>query len=407
MQFASAIARSGDPKIALEQLLAGPDGIDATFTRGMADLVLVYVSEHFADEFTELIEKLTSAIPNALMIGCTAEGTIGGGQELERMPSVSLFVASLPGVTIRPFSLKQAQYVSFAELADWERVLGVSPDSNATIIAHADPFAFDVMGFVDSINEMYPGSPLLGGIASGGSAPGENRLIADGRILNEGIVGVSLTGNLNVDTVVSQGCRPIGKPFVVTAAERNIMMQLGGRSPLEQLKNVLEELPERDRDLASRSLFVGRVIDEYKEQFERGDFLIHNIIGLDRESGALAIAGPVRVGTTVHFHTRDATTADEDLRQALAPHENSGVRGAVLYDCNGRGTRMWKTPNHDVSVLREIVGTVPVGGFFCGGEFGPIGGTNFVHGFTASIGLFRDSKNPPGEVLEESASADA
>jgi small ligand-binding sensory domain FIST len=204
------------------------------------------------------------------------------------------------------------------------------------------------------------------------------------------MVGVALSGNLKVETVVSQGCRPIGRPFVITRAERNIIHELGRRPALEQLQNVLTKLPPDDEVLARESLFVGRAIDEYKGRFGRGDFLIHNIIGADRKSGAIGIAGQAKVGATVQFHVRDAQSADEDLRAMLTVHAKSDLRGAMLFGCNGRGTRMWPTPGHDVGVLRQVLGDVPVAGFFCGGEFGPVGGRNFVHGFTASIALFHE-----------------
>jgi len=140
-------------------------------------------------------------------------------------------------------------------------------------------------------------------------------------------------------------------------------------------------------------LFLGRVIDEHKGGFTRGDFLIQNILGFDRKSGAVGIAGHARIGATVQFHVRDAACADEDLRKLLAPQAETDVRGALLFGCNGRGTHMWPEPHHDVTVIREILGEVPLAGFFCGGEFGPVGGRNFIHGYTASIALFREPRD--------------
>jgi small ligand-binding sensory domain FIST len=153
---------------------------------------------------------------------------------------------------------------------------------------------------------------------------------------------------------------------------------------------VLVNLRPEEEKLARQSLFMGRVIDEYRDRFTRGDFLIQNIIGADQQSGALAIAGPAKVGATVQFHVRDAKSADEDLRAMLLPFAAMDIRGGMLFGCNGRGTNMWDKPDHDVGVLREVLGDVPTAGFFCGGEFGPVGGRNFLHGFTASIALFRE-----------------
>ena len=201
---------------------------------------------------------------------------------------------------------------------------------------------------------------------------------------------MALTGRLKVDTVVSQGCRPIGRPFVITKGERNVVYELGGKAALQALHDVLVDLSEEESALAREALFVGRVIDEHKERFTRGDFLIRNIIGIDKVHGAIGIAGYARVGSTVQFHVRDAASADEDLRVMLAPHARRDVRGAVLFGCNGRGTNMWPVAGHDVGVFRELFTGVPVAGCFCGGEFGPVSDTNFIHAFTASLALFSE-----------------
>ena len=387
MRFASSITESTQLDRAVEELLAP---IDARVTPGMVDLGLLFCTAHFEDDLEEIIDRLAHALPGAVLLGCTAEGTIGCEKELERTPSITLLVASLPGVAIRPFYLQQDDLTSIETLPDWERIVGVSPESNPAFIALGDPFAFAVHDFVDQLSDAFPGAPLVGGVASAAAKPKQNRLFINADIHREGLVGVALSGNFLMDTVVSQGCRPIGTPFVITKAERNVIHELGAKPALHQLHEVYVGLSKEDEKLAKQSLLIGRVIDEYRDQFTRGDFLIHNIVGVDRQSGAVAMAGHARVGATVQFHVRDAATASEDLRSLLSPHANTGVRGALLFGCNGRGTNMWSEPGHDAHMLHEMLGDVPVAGFFCGGEFGPIGARNFVHGFTASIALFRE-----------------
>jgi small ligand-binding sensory domain FIST len=359
----------------------------------MVDLALLFTTGDFQDELAAIVDRVERTFTNAIIIGCTAEGTIGVDQELERVPSITLWAASMPDVSVRPYHIRLEDLEKATTLDRWERLLGVSPESKPLFVALGDPFRIPIHTFIDRINEFYPGAPIVGGVASAGRKPQENRLIIRGELVREGIVGVALSGDaLMVDTVVSQGCRPIGKPFVITKAERNVIHDLGGRPALEQLHQVVTSLSGEDEKLVRQSLFVGNVINEYKSLFTRGDFLIYNIIGADRNRGSIAIAGLARVGTTIQFHVRDAASADEDLRMMLAPYSGKRIHGALLFGCNGRGTHMWPEPGHDVSVLREILGEVPVAGFFCGGEFGPIGGKNFVHGFTASIALFREKE---------------
>jgi len=385
VRFASSISTAGDAEEATEEILSP---LDTRVTPGMADLAFLFATSHYDDELPEVIEQIEKKLPNALIIGCTAQGTIGCDKEVEQGPSMTLLAGSMPDVQIRPFHMEQGDLESLETTADWERVVGVSPESHPVFVGIGDPFKFAIYEFTERISEAFPDAPLIGGVASAARAPGENRLFLGGEVYKEGLVGIALTGDVHVETVVSQGCRPIGKPFVITKGERNVLRGLGGRAPLEQLQDVLLNLSHEDEQLARESLFVGRVIDEYKERFVRGDFLIQNIIGVDRNTGAIGIAGHARVGATVQFHVRDADSADEDLRALLAPCARSAVGGALLFGCNGRGTHMWPESGHDVGVLREVLGDIPVAGCFCAGEFGPVGGRNFVHGFTASIALF-------------------
>ncbi len=385
MRFASSISAEQTTEAALEELFAP---IDRRVTPGMVDLVIFFFTNHFRQDAELIAERIGTMFPSATVLGCTADGTIGEDRELERVPSISLLAGSLPDVVVRPFHVKEADLADAKTPAHWERLFGVGPESRPAFIALADPFRVPIHGFVDRINDAFPKAPLLGGVASGAHEPDGNALVLNDSIHTDGIIGVSLSGRFQIQTVVSQGCRPIGVPLVITKGERNVVHHLGGKPALEQLRHVLESLSEEDEQLARQSLFVGRVIDEFKPAFARGDFLIHNILGADRKTGSVAIAGHAKIGATVQFHVRDAASADEDLRTLLTKHAGRDVRGGLLFGCNGRGTNMWPKPGHDVGVVRSVFPDLPVAGFFCGGEFGPIGDKNFIHGFTASIALF-------------------
>ena len=185
---------------------------------------------------------------------------------------------------------------------------------------------------------------------------------------------------------VSQGCRPVGRPFVVTKSEQNVVYELAGQPALERLQELVALSSDDERELMARGLHLGLVVDEHKAEFERGDFVVRNVMGADRQSGAIAVGAVCDVGATVQFHVRDAATADEDLRALVGGHD---AEAALLFTCNGRGTRLFGTPDHDAGVVSDAFDGAPLAGFFCAGELGPIGGRNFLHGFTASVVLFR------------------
>ncbi len=323
------------------------------------------------------------------LIGCTGESIVGRGQEVEDAPAISLWVAQLPGVRLTPVRLEFVATPEGGSFTGWPDSTTHSMTDDTTLLLLAEPFSFPADGLLERLDEDWPNLRVLGGMASGAHAPGQNFVFAADQAFNAGAVGVLVDGDVHIRSVVSQGCRPIGRTFVITKAERNMILEMSGKPPLAQFQEVLDTLTPEEHALVQRGLHVGQVIDEYREKFERGDFLIRNVIGADRKTGAIAIGDYAQVGRTVQFHLRDAGSADEDLRNLLGARGEAAAQGALVFTCNGRGTRLFDAPHHDAQVIGEQCGDIPLAGFFAQGEIGPVGGRNFLHGFTASIALFQ------------------
>jgi small ligand-binding sensory domain FIST len=336
------------------------------------DLVAVFVTPHHAGALEDVAAAVRSILAPSVLIGCAGESVLGVRHEAENEPGVSLWAGRFGPVR------------GFAGMPP----LDVPFDPQAVVLL-ADPFTFDAEAAFASVQERWPGLPVIGGNASAARGPGGNRLVLDGTVTVDGAVGAVIGPGTRVEPVVSQGCRPIGNPYVVTKAERNIVYELAGQPALQRLIDMVNSglLSAQDVRLINTGLHLGTVVDEHKDRFERGDFLVRNVLGADREIGAIAVGDEVEVGATVQFHVRDAESADEDLHHALAGRGEAA--GALLFTCNGRGRRLFGEPHHDADVFDEEVGA-PVAGFFAMGEFGPVGRQNFVHGFTASIALFHD-----------------
>jgi small ligand-binding sensory domain FIST len=297
-------------------------------------------------------------------------------------------------VDLVPFHLGLEETSEGYTLLGWPDALQDAEPGRAAVLILGDPFTFPTDVFLQDMNEAHRGVPVVGGMASGTRGPGECRLLLGDRVVNQGAVGVLLRGDVGLRCLVSQGCKPIGRHMVVTKAHDNVIAEVGGKSPLRQLQELWPTLSQDDQALMQRGgLHVGRVINEYQGEFRRGDFLIRNVLGLDQESGSLAITDRVRVGQTVQFHVRDAATADEDLQSLLQQERSTHEKrpaGALLFSCNGRGTRLFGQPHHDAGAVRSQLGPLPLAGFFAQGELGPVGGQNFIHGFTASLALFEE-----------------
>ena len=354
------------------------------------DLAFVFVTPHHADEAESLLERLWLELDPQCLLGCSAEGVIAADREIERSPGIALLAAELPNVGMHPFHIASADWEDLMtdDAALAER-LSHGPETRA-IIGFGDPFTARIHQLLPALDRVAPTSPLIGGMASGAQSHGQTLLFRNDQLYSDSFVGVSLSGPLTVETIVSQGCRPIGKPFIVTKSQRNVVEQLGGRPALTALRDMIVELPEDQQQMLQHGLLVGLAISEYKDRFGRGDFLVRNIIGVGEDSGAVQINDFVRTGQTVQFHVRDATTADEDLSLLLAPQSlDRPAAGGLLFSCNGRGTHMFPQPCHDVGLARRAMPQTPVAGFFAAGEFGPVANKNFIHGHTASFALFR------------------
>ena len=391
MRFASALTTRADWTEAVEDL-AGQ--IISQLGPAKTDLAVLFAHPKFVPHIDELAQSIQKAIGARHLIGCTGAGIIGTEQEVEQKPAISLLVGEMPDVQVAPFHLTEKDLEESTGPAFWHFQLELEPTAAPNFIVFVDPFTTRAMQLVDALAEAYPQAPMIGGLASGAQQPGENRLFLDDKTYDEGAIGIGLTGRIALRTVVSQGCRPIGEPFTVTRADKNIVFELAGRPPMKVLQDMLPQLPARDQKLARSALFLGRVINEYQEEFSRGDFLIRNLIGSDPQSGALAVGDLMRTGQTVQFQVRDAETADEDLRHLLTEErrESGGnpPRGALLFSCLGRGEGMYGAAHHDIKALQESLGPVPTAGFFCNGEIGPVGQRAFIHGFTSVIGLFTE-----------------
>ena len=390
MQFASAMSREVQTAAAVAEVL---DNVTNQLSEPSAHLNLVFASPHHLKDFPQQLQVLQERLSSQTLIGCTGGGVIGDRQEVEQRPALSLMAAHLPDVTITPFHVEQPELERETSESYWHERLGLSPDDQPTFILFPDPYVIDPRKLLDALDSAYPQRPILGGLASGGQSQSSCALFLDGEVLH-GAVGIALQGDFVLHTVVSQGCKPIGRPQFVTRCEDQIIYELSGRPALEVARETVGELSPEDQELARTALLIGRVVDEYKETFERGDFLIRTLLGADPKSGAIAVGETTRPGQTVQLHVRDADTAREDLTElmdALGPKlADRPAQAALVFSCNGRGAHLYGKPNHDSDVIAATTGDIPSAGFFCNGEIGPIGNSNFLHGFTASIGIFQE-----------------
>ena len=390
MIWSSHAVRGTNPAEMIRRLAAE---IGPAFGNHAIDLAVFFVSPHFRDSFEKLPAMLQEHLPARVLIGCSAGGVVGGGIELENEPAMSLTAAHLPHVKIFPIA-NDTENIPDADAAPdvWKNWLGLPALDRAHFIILADPFTARLEPVLTGLDYVFPEGAKIGGLASGARNEGGNILYLNNRSFNRGLVAVALTGNIAVDTIVAQGCRPIGEPLAVTACQHNILRAVNGVTPLQYLGSLIERLTEYDRALMKTSLFLGLAVDPFLSTPARGDYLIRNLVGIDYQSGVLAANALLREGQIVQFHLRDRATSAEDLAALLArqaAQTKTPTHGALLFQCVGRGRHLYGETGHDSRQFATTLGPVPLGGFFCNGEIGPVGGATQLHGYTSSFGLFR------------------
>lgn len=385
VRFGDGLAVDADLLVAAE--LATAQALDAV-GRGRPDLLAVFVCGGEAEVVGEALQRAAGMARAAAAIGCSAPGVIGAGRGVEATAAAAAWCAVLPDVHVRSFGLEvMSADAGMAVVGMPER-----QEDDAVAVLLADPWSFPVDGFVEQSNTVLAGLPIVGGMAAGASGRGSTRLLVDDHVVERGAVGVMLGGPVGARTLVSQGCRPVGPAMTVTAAEGNVILELAGVPALRKLRDILAMLPPDEQALVSEGLQLGIARDEYVEEHVQGDFLIRGLAGADEARSGLVVGDLVPVGRTVRFQVRDAAAADLDLRETLARFRAAAnpdpVEGALLFSCNGRGAHLFGSADHDPQLVRSGLAARGVAGCFAAGEIGPVGGRNFVHGFTASILAF-------------------
>lgn len=406
MQWTNALSTRPSLEAAVAEVTASiKQSLDGT-----PHLGIVFISSAYATDYSRLVPLLLEKLPLPVLVGCSAGGIVGRDaghhlREIEGEAGLSLTVAHLPEVEIQTFHLAGEDLPDLdARPQAWSQLMQISPQQQPQFVLLCDPFFSRINDLLEGLDFAYPGSIKVGGLASVGVAGVSPALFFHApnyfgpSLLRQETVGIALSGKIVVETIVAQGCRPIGQPYCVSQGERNIILELaaaeGGQSnsrpPLFLLQELIQELSEKDRELAQHSLFIGVARDEFKLQLRQGDFLIRNLLGVDPKAGAIAIGDRVRLGQRIQFHLRDAKTSAEDLQLLLEDYgaaKGSGASGALMFSCMGRGRALYGVPNFDSELFCRYLRGVPLGGFFCNGEIGPVGGGTFLHGYTSVFAI--------------------
>jgi small ligand-binding sensory domain FIST len=355
-------------------------------------LGLVFMSRKFFAHAKQILEILRVHARIPLLAGCSSNSLIVGENEIEENAGLVLALYSFPDAKLKAFHFEQYHVEEADEPNYWPGVTGIAPEQSNGWLVFIDPFHIDSETWMRTWNDSYAPLPVYGGLASGDYTEQTTQIYLNGEVYEEGGVAISVGGDVKLAGVISQGCTPIGDTWTLTRVEQNFIHEIGNRPAYSVLAETFNGLPPDEQRKTQGNVFIGLVVNEYLDEFHRGDFLVRNLLGGDPQSGVIAVGALPRAGQTVQFQRRDAAAAAEDMDELLNRTKRelgtSTIYGGCLCSCNGRGKNLFGSPNHDARTVQDRFGPIGVAGFFCNGEIGPIGKKNFLHGYTASLALF-------------------
>jgi len=368
------------------------EALRAQLRAPQVSLGLVFMTPRFFPYAKQVLELLRVHARLPLLVGCSSSSLVSGNEELEDNPGLVLALYALPGAKLTGTYFTQAQVEEAAGHDYWPRITTVKPSQTNGWLTFIDPFHLDSESWLRSWNESYPGSPVYGGLSSGIFADQTTQIYFNGEVYEEGGVTICVGGDVKLAGVISQGCTPIGDTWTLTRVEQNLIHKIANRPAYEVLSETVNEMSADEQKKVRGNLFIGLVVNEYLEDFHRGDFLVRNLLGGDPQTGVLAVGAMPRAGQTMQFQRRDSEAASEDMSELLARTQTqlggATVYGGCLCCCNGRGRHLFGTSGHDAQLVQKQFGGIGLSGFFCNGEIGPVGQKNFLHGYTASLALF-------------------
>jgi small ligand-binding sensory domain FIST len=353
MAFSSALIRGREPRtlarLAAAALAPPPPGEGLGF---------VYASDHLTRDLDGILEALKLDTGVQRWVGGVAVGVCGDAGVCFDEPAIAVMVGSVHEQAFLTFALGESDEEPDQEL---ERALPAAwreQHGPCVTLLHADPRS---PGFEGSLRTLGEEGFVVGGLLSSRSS---YLHVAD--TVHEGSAsGIVFAADVAVATGLSQGCSPIGARHTVTRCDGQLLLELDHRPAAQVLR---EEVSGAAGEIPAGALHVAVTMPGDDGR----DYLVRNLLGLDADSGAVAVGELLQPGQRVMFCRRDAASAAQDLTamlQGLARRLPSAPQGAVYVSCLARGPNLFAEPDGEITAIREAFPDMPVVGFFANGEF--------------------------------------
>ena len=307
--------------------------------------------------------------------GSVGLGVSATGQEYYDQPALTILLADFPDTTFRTVPVQTGDIDNFIHsTGDW-----LKHDEFYFGILHCDPGNMQVPSLISALAQYIPNAFFVGGLSSSGDV---NVQVAD-TVVSGGISGVLFSSEVPVATGHTQGCTPFTPRHVISACERNIIIELDNRPALDVFREDVGEVIARDLQRVAGYIFAGFPIPGS----DTSDYMVRNLVGIDEGNRLIAVGQLVTEGSEIMFCRRDGNTARQDMLRMLTDIKGRltpAPRGAVYYSCTGRGRYQFGPHSEELKLIRAELGDLPLVGFFANGEIFH----NRLYGYTGVLTVF-------------------
>ncbi len=355
------------------------------------DWCVVFATAEHAPGMPRLLGALAEAAGTPYVVGCSAAGVVVGDAEVEEGPAVGVLAVSSDTIRSTPFLFHDdGDHGLTAGIRIGQRLMG-SRGTGDLVVVWPDPFHVSGDRLLEGLDATLQGVPVVGGAASSRGGKETTIQFCGAEVSGGAVSGMRLGGEFRHQVAITQGCRPISEPLLVTRSHENLILEVEGEPAVEALRARAPAEMFDDPIRILEDLFVGILPDVEGETIRPGDYLVRNIVAADPDTGILAIADHVEEGQSILFAVREPHAARHDLAR-MTERVRSGrgdleYRFGFYFNCLGRGSALYGRRGVDAAHLTAAFPGVPLLGFFSNAEIAPMRGVHHVLTYTGVLVL--------------------
>ncbi len=361
------------------------------------DWAMVFCTFPHRANYEEILKCVCEITKTKNLSGCSALGVLSNAGETEAQPGIVVLAVSSDEINAKPFIVHQLGAGGLKAGEEIGNTLKSIADKASLLTLLPDPFHIhpDLMflGIKSKIGDI----PIVGASASEDPRINDTFEFYRDTVASGAASGFLFSGEFSYKIDITQGCKLVGETCMITKCNKNVITELNGEPALQVLKKVVPDSLISDPLNIMRLIYVAFPPARGGTEILGSDYLVRNLIGLDPETGAIAVSENVEEGQIISFTTRNPEAAREDLKQMLervnaSQKPENPYKFGLYFNCCARGRSLYGIEGIDTAYINNALGDVPIAGFFGNAEFAPLSSKNHLFTYTGVLVLFSEKQ---------------